>query len=152
MLLLPSIKVKPLLSPKQIQYDNTTSLLVAIHTWRIVGVVFLWGISGNLTSSLWNTCRSRGYFDWDYSNTLRVLSEKRIWLVQICSYSLECPRHRGLGQCGQSWFDHFFRIWHINNDNFPMGYSSCRGGTTCTDAAWNHSLSSKVQSLPLNVR
>jgi hypothetical protein len=45
MLLLPSIKVKSLLSPKQIQYDNTTSLLVAIHIWRIVGVVFLWGVS-----------------------------------------------------------------------------------------------------------
>jgi hypothetical protein len=45
MLLLLSIKMKPLLSPKQIQYNNTTSLLVAIHVWRIVGVVFLWGVS-----------------------------------------------------------------------------------------------------------
>src|SRR5215216_618930 len=45
MLLLPSIKMKPLLSPKQIQYNNTTSLLVAIQVWRIVGVVFLWGVS-----------------------------------------------------------------------------------------------------------
>jgi hypothetical protein len=45
MLLLLSIKMKPLLSPKQIQYDNTTSLLVTIHVWRIVGVVFLWGVS-----------------------------------------------------------------------------------------------------------
>lgn len=45
MLLLPSIKVEPLISSKQIRYGNTTSLLVAIHTWRIVGVVFLWGVS-----------------------------------------------------------------------------------------------------------
>ena len=30
---------------KQIQqYNNTTSLLVAVHTWRILGVVFLWGV------------------------------------------------------------------------------------------------------------
>jgi hypothetical protein len=30
---------------KQIQeYNNTTSLLVAVHTWRILGVVFIWGV------------------------------------------------------------------------------------------------------------
>ena len=57
------------------------------------------GVSQGVASSIWNTCRGRGYFDWGYSNTLRVLSEERIWLVQICSYCLECPRHRGLGQC-----------------------------------------------------
>ncbi|HYX57079.1 MAG TPA: hypothetical protein VE818_13060 [Nitrososphaeraceae archaeon] len=33
---------------KQTQYNNnnkTTSLLVAIHTWRILGIAFLWGVS-----------------------------------------------------------------------------------------------------------
>lgn len=30
---------------KQVQqYNNTTSLLVAVHTWRILGVVFIWGV------------------------------------------------------------------------------------------------------------
>ena len=27
------------------QYNKTTSLLVAIHAWRILGLVFLWGVS-----------------------------------------------------------------------------------------------------------
>ena len=46
MLLISSIKMKPLLErSKQTQYNNTTSLLVAAHTWRILGVVFLWGVS-----------------------------------------------------------------------------------------------------------
>ncbi|HKG70358.1 MAG TPA: hypothetical protein VKA87_00605 [Nitrososphaeraceae archaeon] len=31
---------------KQTQYNNqTTSLLVAVHTWRILGIAFLWGVS-----------------------------------------------------------------------------------------------------------
>jgi hypothetical protein len=30
---------------QQTQYNNTTSFLVAIHTWRILGIVFLWGVS-----------------------------------------------------------------------------------------------------------
>jgi hypothetical protein len=30
---------------QQIQYNNRTSLLVAVHTWRILGVAFLWGVS-----------------------------------------------------------------------------------------------------------
>jgi hypothetical protein len=29
----------------QIRYNNTTSILVAVHTWRIVGIAFLWGVS-----------------------------------------------------------------------------------------------------------
>jgi hypothetical protein len=45
MLLLPTMKIESSLISKQIQYKKTTSLLVAIHVWRIVGVVFLWGVS-----------------------------------------------------------------------------------------------------------
>ena len=30
---------------KQIQYNKTTSILVAVHTWRILGLAFLWGVS-----------------------------------------------------------------------------------------------------------
>lgn len=30
---------------KQIQYNKTTSILVAAHTWRFFGVVFLWGMT-----------------------------------------------------------------------------------------------------------
>lgn len=30
---------------KQMQYNRTTSILVAVHTWRIFGVVFLWGMT-----------------------------------------------------------------------------------------------------------
>lgn len=40
--------MKPLFEGlKQTQYNKTTttSLLVAIHTWRILGVAFLWGVS-----------------------------------------------------------------------------------------------------------
>src|SRR5919197_4415884 len=37
--------MKPLLSSKQIQYNRTTSLLVALHTWRILGMAFIWGVS-----------------------------------------------------------------------------------------------------------
>ena len=29
----------------QTQYKKTISLLVAAHTWRILGIVFLWGVS-----------------------------------------------------------------------------------------------------------
>ena len=30
---------------KQIQYNKTTALLIAVNTWRIVGVAFLWGMT-----------------------------------------------------------------------------------------------------------
>jgi hypothetical protein len=30
---------------EQLRYNNTTSILVAVHTWRIVGIAFLWGVS-----------------------------------------------------------------------------------------------------------
>jgi hypothetical protein len=30
---------------QQTQYNKTTSILVAVHTWRILGVAFLWGVS-----------------------------------------------------------------------------------------------------------
>ena len=32
-------------STKQIQYNKTTSILVAVHTWRVLGLAFLWGVS-----------------------------------------------------------------------------------------------------------
>ena len=40
------MKMKPLWDgSKQTQYDNqTTYLLVAVHTWRILGIAFLWGV------------------------------------------------------------------------------------------------------------
>ena len=40
------MKMKPLCDgSKQTQYNNQiTSLLVAVHTWRILGIVFLWGV------------------------------------------------------------------------------------------------------------
>jgi hypothetical protein len=33
---------------KQIQYNKTTSLLIAAQTWRIVGIAFLWGMTQGL--------------------------------------------------------------------------------------------------------
>jgi hypothetical protein len=33
---------------KQMQYNKTTSVLIAVHTWRIVGIVFLWGMTQGL--------------------------------------------------------------------------------------------------------
>jgi len=33
---------------KQIRYNKTTSVLIAIHTWRILGIVFLWGMTQGL--------------------------------------------------------------------------------------------------------
>lgn len=33
---------------KQIRYNKTTSLLIGVHTWRILGIVFLWGMTQGL--------------------------------------------------------------------------------------------------------
>jgi hypothetical protein len=33
---------------KQRQYNKTTSILIAVHIWRIVGIVFLWGMTQGL--------------------------------------------------------------------------------------------------------
>src|SRR5688500_8855744 len=33
---------------KQMQYNKTTSLLIAVNTWRIGGIAFLWGMSQGL--------------------------------------------------------------------------------------------------------
>jgi len=33
------------LTSKQIQYNNTTSVLIAVQTWRLIGFAFLWGVS-----------------------------------------------------------------------------------------------------------
>jgi hypothetical protein len=30
---------------KQLRYNRTTSILVAVQTWRILGIAFLWGVS-----------------------------------------------------------------------------------------------------------
>ncbi|MGH9952202.1 MAG: hypothetical protein ACRD5J_11275 [Nitrososphaeraceae archaeon] len=35
-------------SSKQIQYNKTTSILVAVQTWRIIGFAFLWGVSAGI--------------------------------------------------------------------------------------------------------
>jgi hypothetical protein len=46
MLLISNIKMKPLLeSSEQTKYNKTTSILVAVHVWRILGIAFLWGVS-----------------------------------------------------------------------------------------------------------
>jgi hypothetical protein len=33
---------------KQIRYNKITSLLIAVHAWRIVGIAFLWGMTQGL--------------------------------------------------------------------------------------------------------
>jgi hypothetical protein len=33
---------------KQMQYNKTTSLLIAAQTWRVVGIAFLWGMTQGL--------------------------------------------------------------------------------------------------------
>jgi hypothetical protein len=33
---------------KQLQYNRLTSLLIAVHTWRIGGIAFLWGMTQGL--------------------------------------------------------------------------------------------------------
>ena len=33
---------------KQIQYNKRTSLLIAVHTWRIGGIFFIWGMTQGL--------------------------------------------------------------------------------------------------------
>jgi hypothetical protein len=49
MLLISSIQMKALGDySKQKQYSRTTSILIAVHTWRVVGIVFLWGMTQGL--------------------------------------------------------------------------------------------------------
>src|ERR671911_896673 len=44
--LIPSIQMKVLGDySKQMQYNKTTSILIAVHTWRILGIAFLWGMT-----------------------------------------------------------------------------------------------------------
>jgi hypothetical protein len=47
--LIPGIQMKAAGNySKQIQYNKTTSLLIAAQTWRIVGIAFLWGMTQGL--------------------------------------------------------------------------------------------------------
>ena len=47
--LIPAMKMKALGDySKQMQYNKTTSILIAIHTWRIGGIAFLWGMTQGL--------------------------------------------------------------------------------------------------------
>jgi hypothetical protein len=49
MILISSIQMKALGDySKQKQYNRTTSILIAVHTWRVVGIVFLWGMTQGL--------------------------------------------------------------------------------------------------------
>src|ERR671918_1410833 len=49
MLLISSIQMKALGDySKQIQYNKITSLLIAVNTWRIGGIAFLWGMTQGL--------------------------------------------------------------------------------------------------------
>jgi hypothetical protein len=46
MLLILGMKMKALGNySKQMQYNKTTSILIAVHTWRIAGIAFLWGMT-----------------------------------------------------------------------------------------------------------
>jgi hypothetical protein len=46
MLLIPSIQMKAISEySKQMQYNKTTSILIAVQTWRVVGIAFLWGMT-----------------------------------------------------------------------------------------------------------
>jgi hypothetical protein len=46
MLLILGMKMKALGNySKQMQYNKTTSILIAVHTWRIGGIAFLWGMT-----------------------------------------------------------------------------------------------------------
>jgi hypothetical protein len=46
MILIPDIQMKASGDySKQIQYNKTTSLLIGVHTWRIAGIAFLWGMT-----------------------------------------------------------------------------------------------------------
>jgi len=49
MLLIASIEMKSYSDySKQRKYNKTTSILVAVHAWRIVGIAFLWGMTKGL--------------------------------------------------------------------------------------------------------
>ena len=49
MLLISSIQMKAMSEySKQMQYNKTTSLLIAVNTWRIVGIAFLLGMTQGL--------------------------------------------------------------------------------------------------------
>ena len=106
-------------------------------------------IPGDLASNLWNTSRSRRYFDWSDSNSLRIVLKERIQF-QTCCHSLEHYRDWGFNHGGHSWFDHCFWIWHFNNDNFPVDSNTYLGGTPCTSAAWNYSLPSKKHRISVS--
>jgi hypothetical protein len=46
MLLISSIQMKAMSEySKQRQYNKTTSILIAVQTWRVVGIAFLWGMT-----------------------------------------------------------------------------------------------------------
>ncbi len=46
MLLISSIQMKAMSEySKQMQYNKTTSILIAVQTWRVVGIAFLWGMT-----------------------------------------------------------------------------------------------------------
>jgi len=49
MLLILDIQMKSIDDySKQMQYGKTTSILIAVHTWRVVGIAFLWGMTQGL--------------------------------------------------------------------------------------------------------
>ena len=47
--LIPTIQMKAVGDySKQMQYNKMTFLLIAVHTWRIGGIAFLWGMTQGL--------------------------------------------------------------------------------------------------------
>ena len=130
--------------------NNVHILLVAVHTWRILGVVFLWGVYQGILHPTFGIPAGVGrYFDWSDSNSLRIVLKERIQF-QTCCHSLEHYRDWGFNHGGHSWFDHCFWIWHFNNDNFPVDSNTYLGGTPCTSAAWNYSLPSKKHRISVS--
>ena len=135
MLLIPSIKMKSLESSRQIKYNKTTSLLVAVHTWRILGIFFLWGVSLGILHPAFGIPAGVGdiligvtaipfaYFLWKgFSWSKYALV---VWSVLGIADLVNAV---SLGLITASEFG------SINNDVFPVGSSTYCRRTSCTCA------------------
>ena len=117
--------MKSLESSRQVKYNKTTSLLVAVHTWRILGIFFLWGVSLGILHPAFGIPAGVGdiligvtaipfaYFLWKGFSWSKYAVV--VWSVLGIAES---------SQCSQPWFNHCFGIWRINNDVFPVGSST----------------------------
>jgi hypothetical protein len=122
---------------KQIQYNKTTSILVAVHTWRVVGLVFLWGVSQGILPPAFGIPAGVG------DVMIGVTAIPFAYFLrrgQIRSHNLECPRHSRFSQCRKSGIDNCPRISRLYDDNIPMDSSTYCGRPTCFTTTWNHPL------------